>query len=107
MKAPAAAHDCTKQKKMNRRSRLQLIRETRKLRDEMLKCENSGRARRLLFLMPKVRRVSFMGGWESYADVEMQDGTEYSSFRVSHLIGEISHYQYLMNIVYNKFLQLP
>ncbi|QDV86975.1 hypothetical protein TBK1r_60800 [Stieleria magnilauensis] len=48
-------------------------------RDTCLSKENQGRKRRALFEMPRVDRTQFEGGWTSYGDVWLDDGTHFST----------------------------
>ena len=67
---------------MNRRSLLHEIKSIRKIRDEILKCENSGRLGYLIDSFPDVISYDYhSGGWrESHITVRLSGGYEYTEY---------------------------
>ena len=67
---------------MSRRSLLHEIKSIRKIRDEILKCQNSGRLRHLINSFPDIISYNYhSGGWrESYITVRLFGGYEYTEY---------------------------
>lgn len=67
---------------MSKRSKLYTIKNIRKIRDEILNCENSGRLRYLIDSFPDVISYNYTsGGWrESRITIRLRNGYEYTEY---------------------------
>jgi len=59
---------------MNKKSKLKYYKRVRKIRDELLKCDNEGRQRRLVMELPNTSSIHISTGWTLRCEVELNNG---------------------------------